>query len=113
MTSSVSSKISGYGASVASDVNVSQLYTIQNTLTYSFVKTESVTMTFQLDKDVIGDNIFRIVEAAYIYKIPCVTWQYDDYWWGKTEVSGSRFVFDTYVIAEPFITVEIDGELVL
>ena len=92
-------------ASAEQETEVSQVYEINSTNTYTTSTKESGSLDYYVDDDVVDGKIFALGVAAEIYKIECQTWKYDDYWWGDYEVSGSRESFTAYLTFNPFVTI--------
>lgn len=105
ITSTLGVKMGMSGVSVSNEYTISQTYMIEDTYTYSYSAAESLTVKYEVDKNKIGSNHFYLAYAAYVYKVKCQKWQYDNWWWGDCEVSDSRSTFYTYITIEPFVTI--------
>jgi hypothetical protein len=113
ITSSLAAKFGIDGIGISDGYTISQSYTIQQTTTYSYSEATSSSINYDVRESVVAGKRFALCEAAYVYKATCQKWQYDDYWWGHTEVSGSRSTFYTYLTLQPFITIGFsDGSIV-
>lgn len=113
-TSSIGMKIDVPGIEVNSEFKLTQGYTIESSVTYSYSTQKTITVSMDIDLSKAEGKEFCIGYAASTYKIECETWQYDDYWWGNYEVSGSRKSFSTYCTINPFITMIFrDGSVLL
>lgn len=99
--------------SISSDYTITKSYEIQNTITYSYSTATSLSVEFEVDKNAVGDNHFYLAYAAYVYKVKCQKWQYDNWWWGDYEVSGSRSTFYTYITYDPFVTIALANGTIL
>lgn len=105
ITSTLGVKMGMSGVAVSGEYAISQTYEIENTYTYSYSTAESLTVKYEVDKDKVGANHFYLAYAAYVYKVKCQQWQYDNWWWGNYEVDNSRSTFYTYITFEPFVTI--------
>lgn len=86
---------------------------IGSTTTYTYTQTEKVTVNVKVKQEYIDGKTFAVCSAAYVYKVKCQRWQYDNYWWGNYEVSNSRSDYYTYIAMKPTITlVYRNGEVV-
>lgn len=91
---------------------IEQYFKINNTVTYTVSKEIEYSISYDVIPEMVCNKKFYLAQAAYVYKIECQKWQYDNYWWGNYEVSNSRVKFDTYIALEPYITVCLeDGTL--
>ncbi len=79
----------------------SNTYTISNKLSYK--------VEYDVKSDVINGQKFYLAEAAYVYKINCQKWQYDNYWWNNYEVSGFRKSFTSYISLDAYVTVALEN----
>lgn len=98
---------------ISGNYSVEQIYSIEGTKTYTIANELTYTVEYDVDPDDVSGQKFYLAEAAYVYKIKSEKWQYDDYWWGDYEVSGSRSSFVTYVTLDPYVTVALEGGTLL
>lgn len=96
------------GADVTADSSLNYVYDIEHSQTYTTSKSESISVEFQIREEILTDKKFCVCQAAYTFKLTCETWKWDDYWWGKQIVSGSRKFFTAYYTVEPFITIYLE-----
>jgi len=101
------------GATVTSGLTSKEGYTIENTVTYTTTNSSTFTVKFEFNKELLKDKIFALCTAANVYKITWQTWEYDNYWWGNYEVSGSRATHEAYITANPYTSVYVKGEGVI
>ncbi len=101
----IGAKISVDGIGIELGASSSKEITLNQTVTYSFSKEVSYTVTAKISKDVVGGKKFAMCLCCYVYKVSCTMWQYDNYAWGNYEVSGSRSSFDTYLLLTPTVSV--------
>ena len=100
------------GIEASSSYSISNAYVIEGALTYTFSEISSRTVSYHLKQEVIEGKLFSLCVAAYVYRITCTKWQYDDFWWGHVEVQGSRSTFYSYLTLIPTITIQyLDGSL--
>lgn len=113
ITTTLGVKMGMDDVSVSDDCKISKFYRIQNTQTYSYSKRKQSKVSFDVKEDVVKGKNFCLATVAYVYKVACQKWQYDDYWWGNYVVDGSRSAYYTYITLKPFITVGFeDGSFV-
>lgn len=101
----IAGKISVDGFGIEVDKSSKNTITIKETETYSYSVEETYEVDTTIKKEVVEGKKFAICLAAFVFEVTCSQWQYDDYWWGKQEVSGSRSNFTTYLVLCPTITV--------
>jgi hypothetical protein len=96
------------------DAKVSSEYVIEETQTYTYSESTTFSISYEVQQDVVKGKHFALAMAGYTYRMHCQTWEYDDLWWGKKEVKGSRKSFLSYLTLNPFLTVSFDdGTIVL
>lgn len=105
VTSTLAVEMGMSDVKVSDKYTISNSYTIENTLTYSYAESKEITISFEAKPEYVSEKRFFLGMFAYVYKVKCQKWQYDDYWWGKVEVSGSRSDFNSYIILDPYITI--------
>ncbi len=97
---------------ISDKYTMEQLFTIEKTTTYTVGIEQTYTISYDVVPEIVKGEKFYLSQAAYVYKIECQKWQYDNYWWGNYEVSGSRTSFNTYIALNPYITICLeDGTL--
>lgn len=113
ITSTIGVKASLPYVEVSDKYTISNSYVIENTATYSYSKKVEYSISYEVNQSLINGRDFYLANSAYIYKIKCQKWQYDNYWWGNYEVKGSRSTFYSYLTLSPVITVGfIDGTFI-
>lgn len=95
---------------ICTDAKIYKSYKIQNTQTYSYSQKKTSKISFDVKPDVIKGKRFYLAMVAYVYKVTCQKWQYDNYWWGNYEVEGSRSSYFTYITLKPFVTVGFEDD---
>lgn len=93
------------GFEASSQFNVTNSYTLEGTVTYSFATHVTRTVQYSVQEDKLEGKTFSLCLAAHVFKLECETWQFDDYWWGDVEVDGSRKTFVSYLTLIPTITI--------
>lgn len=101
----------GVSETVSASRNVTSVYTIENTLTYTTSTSITFTVQYEPKQELIENSKFALCLGAYVYKLECKTWKYDNYWWGNYTVSGSTKYFTSYITVDPFVTLEVNGEV--
>lgn len=94
--------------SVSEGETISEAYKIENVTTFSYSQKKEQTVSYDVSPETVKGKHFYLAAVAYVYKIKCQKWQYDDYWWGDYEVTDSRSTFSTYITLNPFITIAFD-----
>lgn len=93
------------GFSVGTEASVSVGQTIENTTTYTVSQKETFTIRYSAKPEYVEGREFALGAAGDIYKLTWEMWQWDDYWWGDYEVSGSRKECTAYIVADPYVTI--------
>ena len=97
---------------ISDKYTLEQMFKIEGSNTYTISNKLSYKVEYDVKSDVINGQKFYLAEAAYVYKINCQKWQYDNYWWNNYEVSGSRKSFTSYLSLDAYVTVALeDGTL--
>lgn len=117
-TESVSSKVGTSlkvvagipGATVSDSVSVEQVYTIQNTATYTATVSRTMQVTYSLREEVVEGKVFALCMAANTYKVTWKSWLWDDYWYGAVIVDGTTKTHTAYITVDPYVTIYIRGE---
>lgn len=100
------------GAEIKGGLNISTIYEIEETQTYTTSTSSSISIDYSIKHELVENEIFALITAGHVYKIECETWKWDDYWWGDYEVAGSRESFYAYYVIDPMITIQyIDGNI--
>lgn len=97
-------------ASLETGVGLKNIYTIRESTTYTYSTETTYTIEYEPVPEVIAGKIFALCLAAEVHEITFETWEYDDYWWGDYEVSGSRKTHIAYLVIDPYVTIMIHGE---
>ncbi len=110
----ISTKINIAGVEAGEESGPTFEFDIENTTTYTYSKSTTQTVSFKVKQSLIEGKKFAVCVAADVYQIECSKWQYDNYWWGNYEVSGSRSTYYTYLALNPFVTIayQDSGEVV-
>ena len=93
-------------AEISKNKSSTLAFKIDTISTYTVSEEETFTVKFSVDENKVKDKIFALCSAANVYEVSWETWQYDDYWWGDYEVSGSRKSYTAYINYTPYVTVE-------
>ncbi len=110
-TSKIIDKIAVDQIGIDTESSVTYQLSIENTYAYTYSVETEFEVSFQAIEEVVNGRSFALCLANHVFKIECEKWQYDDYWWGNTEVSGSRTKFTTYLTMIPTVTALFeDGE---
>ena len=97
---------------ISDDYSINKYFYIEGVSTYTITNEIAYEVEYDVDQKLVLGKKFYLAEAAYVYKINCQKWQYDNYWWGNYEVDNSRSSFVSYVSLSPFITIALeDGTL--
>ncbi len=112
-STAISQKVNIEGLEVGEESGPTVKLTIGKTTTYTYTQSEKISVNAEIKQEYAEGKIFAVCSAAYVYKLKCQKWQYDDYWWGDYEVSNSRSEYETYIAMNPVITIVYDnGEIV-
>ena len=111
-TSTLGVKAGLNGLQISDDYSIEKYFSIERVSTYTITNEISYKVEYDVNQELVSGKKFYLAEAAYVYKINCQKWQYDNYWWGNYEVNNSRSSFVSYVSLNPFITIALeDGTL--
>ena len=111
-TSTLGVKAGLNGLQISDDYSIEKYFSIEGVSTYTITNEISYKVEYDVNQELVSGKKFYLAEAAYVYKINCQKWQYDNYWWGNYEVNNSRSSFVSYVSLNPFITIALeDGTL--
>lgn len=105
ITSSLGVKMNMPYVEVSDKYTISTAYSIENSYTYSYSEKTEYSVSYDVADEKVNGKDFYLASVAYVYKVDCQMWQYDNYWYGNTEVKNSRVNFSSYITLDPTITI--------
>lgn len=83
------------------------LYKIKNDITFTNSQTKEVSITYEINKEILKPNsFFKVGQVGYVYKLNGLHYEAWDWWRDHHAIDENYFVyFSNYVVCEPFTTI--------